>query len=230
MKKVLTNILLICLMAIFARTASAGSFVMLADTGILRLRDNQAWEQSYKTNHGKLKIRFRKLWNASSKKKYHLIIWWDGKRIADGYSPDYNGYEIKIFQDLATTRIFVALETRPRTVLMGYDPVANRLEKYADSKEYYSTRNNPRFIVDDAGDLMLSFIGNGYGYPTNYKLFWDAGRNWFGYRDVTIRPAESEYEEETQYQGDYSYEEDRTELQNVTTGELYYEEEVVTGS
>ncbi|MBE6094762.1 MAG: hypothetical protein E7199_04735 [Schwartzia succinivorans] len=220
-------VLPVFLLLIFAQKTYAGSFAVLADTGILQLRDNQAWEQSYKTDHGKFKIRFRKLWNASSEKKYHLIIWWDGKRIADGYSPDYNGYAIKIFQDLTTTRIFVALETRPRTVLMGYDPVANRLEKYADSKEYYSPRNNPRFLVDGDRDLLLSFVGNGYGYPTNYKLFWDAKRNWFGYQDVTVRPVEEEYEPP---QEDYAQEEAQVDTQYVTTGELYYEEETVVGS
>ena len=79
---------------------------------------------------------------------------------------------------------------------------------------------------------MLSFIGNGYGYPTNYKLFWDAARNWFGYQDVTIHPvAEPEPSgEDESYTEEPSVEETSTASEYVTTGELYYEEETVVGS
>ena len=226
---------LLCLITCFVSTAFAGSFSLLASTGTLQLSNNQAWEQSYKTDIGKFKIRFRKLWNNSDQKKFHLIIWWNDKRIADGYCPsNSSGYSFKIFQDKNTSRIYVALETRPRVVLMGYDPVADRLEKYADSKEYYSPRPNPRMEIDKDGDLMMSFVGNGYGIPTQYKLFWDAGKNWFGYKDVTVRPPAPDPEDETeayeppQY-NDYS--DPVVEEETVTKGELYYyEEEIVVGS
>ncbi len=209
---------------------------MLASTGTLQLSNNQAWEESYKTDLGKFKIRFRKLWNNSEKKKFHLIIWWNDKRIADGYCPsNSSGYSFKIFQDQNTSRIFVALETRPRIVLMGYDPVANRLEKYVDSKAYYTTRGNPRMLIDGDKDLLLSFIGNGYGIPDNYKLFWDAKNNWFGYKDVTVRPPEPEPEQtdyEPEYEPEYEIHEPAAPAEtSASNDELYYpEEEIVVGS
>ncbi len=235
----------VCLLTFCVSTAFAGSFSMLASTGTLQLSNNQAWKQEYKTDIGKFKISFRKMWNSSDKKKYHLFIEWNGKRIADGYCPtNSTGYSFKIFQDYQTSRIFVALETSNRIVLMGYDPVANRLEKYVDSKDYYSRRGNPRILVDKDKDLMLSFVGDGRGIPTDYKLYWDAANNWFGYQDVTVRPPEPETEEpeyvseyEPEYESEYEqphYEQQTVgtvEEQAAATDELFYaEEEIVVGS
>ena len=235
MKKTrLLLLVLVSLLTFCVPTAFAGSFSLLASTGTLQLSNNQAWEQSYKTELGKFKIRFRKLWNNSDQKKYHLIIWWNDKRIADGYCPSsYHGYGFKIFQDQNTSRIFVALETRPRVVLMGYDPVAKRLEKYVDSKEYYSPRPNPQMEIDKDRDLLLSFIGNGYGIRTQYKLFWDDKKNWFGYKDVTVHPVQSDATE-SEYEPEYepSYEPQPTPVPSSSSSdELFYpEEEIVTGS
>ncbi len=231
----------VCLLTFCVSTAFAGSFSMLASTGTLQLGNNQAWKQEFKTDIGKFKISFRKMWNSSDKKKYHLFIEWNKNRILDGYCPTNNtGYSFKIFQDKATSRLFVALETRDRIVLMGYDPVANRLEKYVDSKDYYSKRGNPRILVDRDKDLVLSFVGDGRGIPTEYKLFWDAKNNSFGYKDITVRPAEPEVEE-SEYDPEYEseYEAPHYEPQSVgsadgasaATDELFYaEEEIVTGS
>ncbi len=241
MKKWLAGLaFFVCLMVSASPLAYAGDFVTLAQTGVLQLKNDQAWEKSYQTDLGKFKIRFRKLWNKSEKKKYHLLIWWNGERIADGYCPSSRyGYSFKIFQNQATQRIYVALETPSRVSLMGYDQVANRLEKYADSKAYYSPQPNPRLFVDRNGELILSFIGNGKVIPTKYRLFWDAGKNWFGYQDVTQRPVETEEQEDTPvYEPQYeapSYDEwqhiESTEEAAVTEGELYYyEEEIVVGS
>lgn len=236
---------LLCLLTCFVSTAFAGSFSMLASTGTLQLGNNQAWKQEYKTDIGKFKISFRKMWNSSDKKKYHLFIEWDGKRIADGYCPKNNtGYSFKIFQDQQTSRIYVSLETRDRVVLMGYDPVANRLEKYVDSKDYYNRRGNPRILVDKDRDLVLAFVGNGHGIPEEYKLFWDAKNNWFGYKDVTARPPAQETEEpEYEPVSEPAYEPESemphyepqavgsAESQAASTDELFYaEEEIVTGS
>ncbi len=104
-KKILITALL-CLVC-FCGTAFAGSFQMIADTGRLRLNEDEKWERAYNTSYGKLKIRFRKLLLGSDSKKYHLIIWWNDKRIADGYCPNVRyGYTIKVFKDRSTDRIF----------------------------------------------------------------------------------------------------------------------------
>lgn len=242
MKKVRIFLLtLICLAAFSLSTTFAGSFSMLASTGPLQLSNNQAWKKEYQTDIGKFKISFRKMWNKSDERKYHLFIEWNKKRILDGYCPsNSSGYSFKIFQNQESSRIYVALETVGRTVLMGYDPVADRLEKYADSKEYYSRIGRPRFLVDKDKDLSLVFVGDGHENPTVYKLFWDAKNNWFGYKDVTVHPTAPE-PDSSDYEPEYEpqYEPPHYEEQSagpVTTApaandELFYpEEEVVVGS
>ena len=230
MKKWGIFLLFFCLLAGYAPTVSAGSFSLRASTEVLRLSDNEAWERAYKTEKGKFKIRFRKLWMAPEQKKYHLIIWWNDKRIVDGYCPaSVTGYGFKIFRDEGTDRIFFSLETAPRAVLMGYDPTAGKLEKYVDSRDYYSPIPRPQMWIDADHDLMLAFTGDGKETPTRYKLFWDAGQNWFGFQDITIHRAgktENTYEEEAP-----SWEAAAgSTAEPVSTGELYYEEEIVTGS
>lgn len=246
MKTMRTLTCLFLLLAFFAvipqRTARAGNFSLLASTGILKLDDDQAWEKSYKTSEGKFKIRFRKLWNASAKKKYHLIVWWDGKRIADGYCPKTaSGYSFNVFRDTSTDRIFFALETWGRVVLMGYETANGRLEKYADSVDYYSPLPNPELRLSPSKDLMLTFVGNGRQNPTRYQLFWDEPKRWFGYRDVTIHPEapseEAVYAEpdEGPYEGTVweapsAYEEPNAQEKATAYEELYYEEKTVVNS
>ena len=176
----------LCLM-FTAQIASAGSFQQIAATGFLKLSDNEKWERSYTTSAGTFKIRFRRLMGASDAKKYHLIVWWNDKRIADGYCPlNKKGYQFKIYKDTATDRIFVDMETKAQVVLFGYENKNQKLEQYADSKNYWSKEGNPVMFVDTDGDLQMKFAGsNNDEYCTRYKLFWDESAKWFGYKDVT---------------------------------------------
>ena len=200
-------------------TASAGGFTTLLSTGMLHLGDDEAWVKNYDTRDGKFKVQFRKLLFASDKKKYHLIIWRNGDRITDGYCPQNSyGYEFKMFQDSDSDRIFLLLETKRRAVLLGYEPQTKKMEKYADSKDYYSSLPYPSISVDEDNDLQLVFVGaNSDMEPFQYKLSWDAETNWFGYRDVTVHREMLE-------------EEPTMEAANVPandvemSGELYYEE------
>lgn len=181
-------VLLLCLVSFCGvlPLANAGHIQQLADTGILQLKDDQKWEKTYETSQGKFKVRFRKLAFASDEKKFHLIIWWNKDRIADGYCPKNTyGYQIKIFREEENDRIFVDLETISRTVLMGYEPLNKKLEKYVDSRDYWTQDNKPTFLVDSDNDLQLRFKGDGGEYTTRYKLFWDESARWFGYKDVT---------------------------------------------
>ena len=84
LKKAVILLLAVFCLTAFSHTTYAGSFTQIADTGILNLGEDEKWEKSYNTSHGKFKIRFRKLFFGSDEKKYHLIIWWNDKRIADG--------------------------------------------------------------------------------------------------------------------------------------------------
>lgn len=201
----------LCLMLQFPGEAQAGHMTTLFSTGVLRLADNEKWEKQYTTYEGKFKVRFRKLANSSNSRRYHLIVWWDDKRIADGYCHEnYGGYSFDIYQDRSTKRLFLALKTSYRDVLMGYEPWNGRLEKYADSKNFYSPIGNPRMHVDSDGDISLAFIGNGYETPTEYQLYWVEAKRWFGYRDVTYRP----YNYEVYYDTTHVYDDE----------ELYYVE------
>lgn len=193
-------ILLVCCLISFTGTALAGSFSTLADTGMLTLGDDEAWEKTYKTERGKFKVRFRKLWNSSEKKRYHLIIWQDGKRIADGYCPkNDSGYAIQIYHEQDTGRLFVALETALRVTLMGYEPMNGRLEKYIDSKDYYNSGKYPKLYLHREGDLHLAFFTERMRQSNDYKMTWDESARWFGYRDTMAPPPSSASHEEEEY-------------------------------
>lgn len=196
----------LCLMASI-QIVSAGSFQQIASTGYLSLSDNEKWERSYKTSAGDFKIRFRKLMGASDAKKYHLIVWWNDKRIADGYCPlNKKGYQFKIYKDLATDRIFVDMETKAQVVLFGFEPKNQKLEMYVDSKNYWSKDAGPTMFVDTDGDLQMKFAGDRNDeYCTRYKLFWDESAKWFGYKDATkqrpvpVAPPTPAYEPSVSY-------------------------------
>ena len=169
--------------------ASAGSFSELADTGYLKLGDDEKWEKRYDTTLGSFKIRFRKLRWSSEEKRYHLIVWWNGKRIADGYSPENGyGYAFQVFEDETTDRVFVAIRSVGRVVLFGYDPKNKKMESFVNSANYYSNDGKyPYITVDGDKDLQLGFLTRNGKEATKYKLFWNESANWFGYKDVTPR-------------------------------------------
>ena len=174
--------------------AEAGNFVQVADTGVLQLKSNEKWEKEYRTKMGDVKIRFRNLANAKDNKRYHLIIWWRDPgvdkyvRVADGYSPKNTfGYGFKVFRDNHTGRVYFALDAHGRLVLYGYDTFAKKLEMYVDSINYWSPLPLPSMLVRPDGDLELRFDSvNRRANPTRYRLFWDIGRNWFGYTDLNV--------------------------------------------
>ena len=143
---------------------------------------------------GDVKIRFRNLANSKENKRYHLIIWWrdpgtkEYTRVADGYSPKNTfGYAFKVFRDNKTGRVYFAMDAHGRLVLYGYDTFAKKLEMYVDSINYWSPLPLPSMLVRPDGDLELRFDDvKRAAEPTRYRLFWDAGRNWFGYQDLNV--------------------------------------------
>lgn len=182
---------LFCMLAFFAclalcgSIAYAGTFSLLASTGRLRLDDGQAWSETYNTTRGTFKIEFKNRSNASSKQKYRLTIWWDGKEIANGYSPDIDGgYRFEIFREETTDRIFVSFETLERIVIMGYDPIARKLHKYIESGDY-SSAPTPQFFVNRNNELMLSYASVGGAPPTLFNFKWNEKKAWFDYREIT---------------------------------------------
>ena len=199
MKKHLWGLVLTFLVAVSVLlggtvAAEAGNFVEVADTGVLELKSNQKWEKEYRTKMGDVKIRFRNLANSKDNKRYHLLIWWrdpGGKeyvRVADGYSPKNTfGYAFKVFRDNQTGRVYFAMDAHGRLVLYGYDTFAKKLELYVDSINYWSPLPLPSMLVRQDGDLELRFDSvDRKANPTRYRLFWDLGRNWFGYQDLNV--------------------------------------------
>ena len=143
---------------------------------------------------GDVKIRFRNLANSKEEKRYHLIIWWRDPgaekyvRVANGYNPKNNfGYAFKVFRDNHTGRVYFAMDAHGRVALYGYDTFARKLEMYIDSINFWSPLPLPSMLVRQDGDLELRFDNvNRTANPTRYRLFWDAGRNWFGYSDLNV--------------------------------------------
>ena len=194
MRKHLFGLVLTLLVAVSAllgtvTAEAAGNFVQVADTGVLELKSNQK-----RTKMGDVKIRFRNLANSKENKRYHLIIWWrdpgtkEYTRVADGYSPKNTfGYAFKVFRDNKTGRVYFAMDAHGRLVLYGYDTFAKKLEMYVDSINYWSPLPLPSMLVRPDGDLELRFDDvKRAAEPTRYRLFWDAGRNWFGYQDLNV--------------------------------------------
>ena len=199
MKKHLWGLVLTFLVAVSAllggtAPAEAGNFVQVADTGVLELKADQKWEREYRTKMGDVKIRFRNLANSKEEKRYHLIIWWRDPgaekyvRVANGYNPKNNfGYAFKVFRDNHTGRVYFAMDAHGRVALYGYDTFARKLEMYIDSINFWSPLPLPSMLVRQDGDLELRFDNvNRIANPTRYRLFWDAGRNWFGYTDLNV--------------------------------------------
>ena len=190
----LTFIVAVSVLLGVAVPAEAGDFVEVADTGVLQLKSNEKWEKEYRTKMGDVKIRFRNLANSKENKRYHLLIWWRDpgtskyERVADGYSPKNTfGYGFKVFHDNKTGRVYFAMDAHGRIVLYGYDTFAKKLELYVDSINYWSPLPLPSMLVRPDGDLELRFDSvNRKADPTRYRLFWDTGRNWFGYQDLNI--------------------------------------------
>ncbi|MDO4960196.1 MAG: hypothetical protein Q4E68_13200 [Prevotellaceae bacterium] len=253
MKKSIVHIfLVVVLFFCSAAIVEAGEFVQLADSGKLSLGLDKAWSRTYTSGKDKIKVQFRNLMLASSKSRYHLIVWWNGKRIADGYCPEVRGgYQIKVFQNGSDKRIFISLNTQYRSVLLGYEPEVNKLHKYVDSKDFATNAPIPTMAINmRTKDIMLLFTGAGRNAsnPVKYRLLWDSKAKWFGYSDETVYYTETDEEEddEPEYYGGeetvtptpavgsnngaQEFEEAEVVTGSSADGELFYEEsEIVVG-
>lgn len=190
-KRIVLILLAVCSIVSYSAVASASKFMCVATSGVLALADDEKWEKTYNTDGGKIKIRFRRLHAGTPDKKYHLIIWMNDKRITEGYCPiNKYGYWFKIFKDRDTNRIFVDLEMQNRVVVFGYEPKSQKLEKYIDSKNYWSDDPTPTMALDTNGNLVLLYVGDKSEYTRRYTMFWDEEKRWFGYKDTTTpRPV-----------------------------------------
>ena len=148
------------------------------------LKNDQALSETFTTPYGILKIQARKLWQSSSAKRLHFIVWLDDKRIEDDYFPkvDY-GYTFRVFKNTSNGELFYALESIERACLYGYSPAKKKLEVYIDSQNYaHESGAYPYIVALKNGDLILAF--EKANNCRRYRFNWDAKANWFGYSDL----------------------------------------------
>ena len=243
MKKYVSRIVCVVLLAFcivsFANieTASAGNFETLAETGILQLGKDEKYEKQFDTKDGVFKIRLRKLRLGPDRKRYHVIIWRNDERILDGYCPQNDlGYGISVFRGNTSNRLFFCVSGLTRTELFGYERKNNKIEKYIDSRDYYSPYPWSAMVVDADNDLRL-ITTDGESANVQYKFFWVPSKNWFGYKDVSVYPSTPSYDEgedysydeesETSYDDGTIYEAPQT---TASADDIFYEDVDVVGS
>ena len=149
-----------------------------------QLKNDQALSETFTTPHGMLKIQARKLWQSSSDKRLHFIVWLDDQRLDDEHYPkvDY-GYTVRVFKNTSNSELFYSLESIDRACLFGYSPVNKKLEVYIDSLNYkHEAGAYPYIVALKNGDLVLAFEKS--GKSKRYRFNWDAKKNWFGYSDL----------------------------------------------
>lgn len=190
-KKFLSIFILALCMVSFFNVGYAANFMSLGTYKLSQLYDNDTWERTYKTGDGTFKLKIRKMPNANAREKYHFLVWLNDQKITDGYFSDTNDYyEVQMFKEKNTDRLFVAIQSGAVSKLLGYDPSNNKFKGYVISSQFYSLGDatDPKFSVDDTGDLQLYFTSTGDQYASRYKLRLNGARNVFTYEDVTIAP------------------------------------------
>ncbi|WP_295917562.1 hypothetical protein [uncultured Anaerovibrio sp.] len=186
MKKCIAAVLGLLVMAFATVCFAAGSYQMTyeAKNFTEQLKDNQALTETFTTPYGPIKFQMRKLWNSSSDKNLHLIVWLNDKRIDDEHFPkvDY-GYTFRVLKNTSNSEQFYVLQSIERSVLFGYSPNAQKLEVYIDSHNYaHEAGAYPYIVALKNGDLVLAFEKNNKN--RRYRFNWDANANWFGYSDL----------------------------------------------
>ena len=186
MKKCIAAVLGLLVMAFATVCFAAESYQMTyeAKNFTEQLKDNQALTETFTTPYGPIKFQMRKLWNSSSDKNLHLIVWLNDKRIDDEHFPkvDY-GYTFRVLKNTSNSEQFYVLQSIERAVLFGYSPNAQKMEVYIDSQNYaHEAGAYPYIVALKNGDLVLAFEKNNKN--RRYRFNWDANANWFGYSDL----------------------------------------------
>ena len=148
------------------------------------LKNDQALTETFNTPYGVLKFQMRKLWQSSSEKRLHLIVWLDNKKIDDEYFPkeDY-GYTFRVIKNTSDSRQFYVIQSIERACLLGYSPEKNRLEVYIDSQNYaHEAGAYPYIVALKNGNLVLAF--EKANKCKRYQFNWDKKADWFGYSEL----------------------------------------------
>ena len=186
MKRCIAALLSLLLLAFGAVCYAAESYDMTYEAKNFTegMKDNQAFSEVFNTPYGAMKFQIRKLWQSSSDKRLHFMVWLDDKKIGDEHFPkvDY-GYTFRVLKNTSNSEQFYVLQSIDRACLFGYSPVNKKLEVYIDSQNYaHEAGAYPYIVALKNGQLILSFEkGNNC---RRYRFRWDAGANWFGYSDL----------------------------------------------
>ncbi|WP_027406113.1 hypothetical protein [Anaerovibrio sp. RM50] len=154
-----------------------------------KLGDDEAVNEKFNTPYGTIKIQMRKLWNASSDKRMHVLTWLDDKRISDNYYPEVStgGYSFRVIKNTSNSELYFVIESQERAYMYGYSPDKNAMMTYIDSLNYaHELGAQPTIVTLKDGKLVLAFEQVYRPYPSSarYQFFWDNSTKWFGYRDL----------------------------------------------
>ena len=188
-KKFFSAVVFSCLLFFGVNVCSAGTFQLIhnAEHFSENLKSDEATDESFNTNDGKIRLQFRKLKNASSDKKLHGLVWLEKDRIYDEHFPDVMyGYTFRAIKNTADSKMFFVIQSIERAILLGYSPSSKKFEVYIDSKNYYKENSNswPIIIPNTNGDLILAFENPSGTVSARYIFTWDNSRQWFAYSNL----------------------------------------------
>ena len=187
-KKFFSAMVLTCLLVFGANICSAGTFQIIynAEHFSGNLDSDQAVDETFNTNDGKILLQLRRLANSSDEKRMHVIIKLDDKRIYDEYFPDvWGGYTFRAIKNTADSRQFYVIESRDRAFMIGYSPANKKMEVYIDSQNYYHDfPAAPSIVATTNGDLILAFDNSAGNLSARYRFTWDDAKQWFAYENI----------------------------------------------
>ena len=188
MKKFFSAIMFLCLLIFGVNVNAAGTFqtVYNSENFSETLKNDQAVEETFNTNDGKIRLQFRKLLNSSSEKRLHGIIWLEDERIYDEHFPAVaRGYTFRMIKNTADNRQFYVIQSAERAMLLGYSSFARKMEVYIDSKNYYRDFDgSPIILATKNGDLILAFENSSGSLSARYLFTWDKKKQWFAYSNL----------------------------------------------
>ena len=187
-KNLFAAVVLACLVVFGANVCSAGTFQVIynAEKFSADLKRNQAVDETFNTNDGKVRLQLRKLANSSAEKRMHVLGWVNDKRVYEEYFPDvYGEYTFRVIKNTADSRQFYVIQSYERAVLIGYSPAKGQFETYIDSKNYFHDfQASPFITATKNGDLILAFENSQQTLSARYHFYWDDQNQWFAYKDL----------------------------------------------
>ena len=189
-RRLFLSLVMICTLVVSTAICSASdTFQMIyEDIGFTdKLANDTAWKKDFNTDYGEIKLQVRKVANAKSDKKIHLMLWLDKDKLFDQHYPD-GSYTFRAIKDSYNNKQFYVLQSASRSYLIGYSPINKKMEIYIDSQNFYNNFDGyPYIVVLKNGNLILAFesrYGGKNAQRHRYRFTWDDEKNWFAYTDL----------------------------------------------